>query len=161
MITKPACGAPVNHRPCSQSRGRTYTRCVRVLVCARGARHELYMSCAPASLCRPHAALLTAASSPRRSLQGTRAAWAVCSSAAARCVHATGVDTLASTYLLPAAAELLLFRLLLLLSRMAHHPPPTSCFTTMDATRADPTLEGRNSSQKSGVAAAYGRTDRG
>ena len=126
--------------------------------CAARTVHEL---CACQPLSPTCCTLLSAASSLRRSLQGTRVAWAVCSSAAARCVHATGVDTLASTYLLPAAAELLLFRLLLLLSRMAHHPPPTSCFTTMDATRADPTLEGRNSSQKSGVAAAYGRTDRG
>ena len=46
----------MNHRLRSQFRGRTHTRCVRALVCALGARHELYMSCAPASLCRPHAA---------------------------------------------------------------------------------------------------------
>ena len=92
LVTKPACSAPMNHRSCSKS--MTMGVCVCVLVCVLGVRHELYMSCAPASLCHPHAAHydLCCLLAPRRNLQGTRAAWAVCSGAARRCcVHATGV----------------------------------------------------------------------
>jgi hypothetical protein len=111
LVTKPACSAPMNHRSSSKSMTKMGV-CDCVLVCVLGVRHELYMSCAPASLCHPHAAHcdLCCLLAPRRNLQGTRRAWAVCGAARRCCVHATGVIrfTLANTCLLPAAAELLL-----------------------------------------------------